>query len=239
MSCDSVEQDCLRFRSKGKLYLLIKELRAGSLSSRAPALPERLVVGLLDRDLDSRGRRSGVLARLTQMPWSEHQIAAPAGNSVFAHGPPPLPPYWIEGFVQLRCGHSHVVPGILVWGACVKAAARDTLWARVNQTKRKGEEKKVSLYYPDSIFIPWELLLGFACDHCLHCKTKIAIIPMFLRSEDRWLSLVFSPAWCQMPRLHLSSAHLDSQWFCFPGRLPLCVCSVASVVSDSLWPHGL
>ena len=142
MSFDSEEQDCIQFRSKGKPYLLIKELRAGSLSSRAPALSERLAAaaaaakslqscptlrdpmdcsppgpsihGIFQArvlewgaiafsegwpggcliEIWTAGRGGGgVLARLTQMHWPGRQIAVPAGSSVFAHGPLPLPPY--------------------------------------------------------------------------------------------------------------------------------------------------
>lgn len=83
MSCDSVEQDCIRFRSKGKLYLLIKELRAGSLSSRAPALPERLVVGLLNRDLDSRERREWSSCKAD----SDALVRAPDGSACWEQRP--------------------------------------------------------------------------------------------------------------------------------------------------------
>lgn len=62
----------VQFRSKGKLYSLIKEWRGESCCSRVQALlgQARLLAGLLYRVLISRGRR-GVLTGLVQVccPW--------------------------------------------------------------------------------------------------------------------------------------------------------------------------
>ena len=64
---------------------------------------------------------------------------------------------------ELRCGPNHFTPGALAWSAGCKASTHNTLWA--SETGPSSQERKVRLfYYSDSIFISWDLLMGFAGD---------------------------------------------------------------------------
>ena len=51
--------------------------------------------------------------------------------------------------------------GTLVWSALSEASAVTSLWASGNRGSTE-EREKVRLYYPDSLFISWELLMGFS-----------------------------------------------------------------------------
>ena len=55
-------------------------------------------------------------------------------------------------------GFPHGVP---VWSVELEASARGTLWT---SETRLSTKEKVRLYYSDSVFISWELLMGSADD---------------------------------------------------------------------------
>ena len=107
VSFEPVEGDWVWFRSKGKLYSLIKEWRGSSECSRVQDLPGRPSAGLFGKDLVS-GEGGGVLASLAQLCcWgtcSQRLLliavsdAAPLRAPLSAHGPPA--PSWITVCAQ-------------------------------------------------------------------------------------------------------------------------------------------
>ena len=185
MSFVPIEEDRVWFRSKGKRYSLIKERRGATSHSRIHALQ------------NGRWRRRFIrFSSGAGWGWGQSSCASRAGvlltalipdrsarGGVPAHGP--LLPSWIE----VSCAALLHTPARLclvqpfcTWNAGWKlVSACGTLWA--NETRRSTKEKKkVRLYYPDSIFISWEFLVGFAGDKSPLCRLSCS---SFLRAADR------------------------------------------------------
>ena len=90
------ERDWVRFRSKGKLYSLIRKWRVGSSSSRAQAFPERPWAGLLCRISSLRsveflwGRCSCAAHSSRSQCWAQQFCSQPAATILScysAHSP--------------------------------------------------------------------------------------------------------------------------------------------------------
>ena len=157
-----MQRDGVRFRSKGKLYALIREWRGTSFYFTAHIFPERPWAGLLYRvpvcgeGRGSRGAQfsrglSRCAAQVAQMPVRGQRLRTrPAAILNWAVG----------------VGRSHFSLGTLVWSAWCKASARGPL--RASETGRSTKEKMLDfillprfyIYFPGIVngLCRWQML---------------------------------------------------------------------------------
>ena len=113
ISLEPIEWDQTWFRSTGKLYSLMEELRGVSSHSRACALLNRLCVELLYLALDSGG--GGEFSRGLGRCASQAPDCSASG-SVSAHGPPL--PSWIVSCAALLALPSETAEHSGAWVLC-------------------------------------------------------------------------------------------------------------------------
>ena len=144
------------FRSKGKLYLRLENGEGKTLGHMpCPWVGH----GNLSRGRGQQWRSSCETGRAVQLTLWITELGAASLHLACCHhldlSVCPAPPHTVLGW------YSCFAPGTLVWSARGKASAQGALgtsppWIRAKE-KKKGENL---CYYPDSIFISWELFAG-------------------------------------------------------------------------------
>ena len=185
MSFKPIQRDRVQCRSKAKFYSLIRKRRGVSSRSRVHGLLTgcgwNSFIGIVSSGREgSSGGWAGLCCSGSRWQCRAQRLCAQptaailncsVGRSASAHSP--LPPSWIavSGAAPLRTACPaealrrqlrRLALGTLAWRARRKASAGGTLWA--SDTRLSTKEKKVRFYYPDSIFISGDLLMGFAGD---------------------------------------------------------------------------